>query len=298
MKKVFSWVGLSSLALVSFMAADYPVPISTNTNTQQERSEACTISNSAFKSGEEMTYKLYYNWGVVWVAAGEVTFRVKDLGTQYQVSAHGSTYKSYEWFYKVNDKYDTWLDKQTMLPVVSIRDVQEGKYRLYDKITFDHAQGKAVSLRGKTKEQAMATEYAIDACMHDILSIVYYIRNVNFDQMRTGTDIPMKIFVDKKAWALKLRYLGKDDNKKIKGQGRFRAITFTPQVVEGFYFKQGTEMKIWATDDKNKIPLMIESPLTVGSVKAVLKNYKGLRHSMSAKVRDYNKDDDDPDLPD
>ncbi len=291
--------------LFALMAFEYPY--TTNLNTTQLNSpadllyrvEPCSIQNSAFRPGEEMTYKLYYNWNFVWIAAGEVTFRVTDEGELYHLSAHGKTYKSYDPFYKVRDKYDTYVDKNTLLPTTSIREVQEGKYRLYDKITFDQYGKKVVSLRGKTRENAVPTEYKIDQCMHDILSILYFTRNVDFNQLSSGTDIPVKLFVDKETWPLKVKYLGRENDKKIKGLGRFKTIKFSPQVIDNdFYFKKGTEMKAWASDDKNKIPLMIESPLSVGSVKAVLKSYKGLKHSMTAKIGEDDGKDEDPNDPD
>lgn len=236
------------------------------------------MSNSAFQHGETMVYKLYYNWNFVWLAAGEVTFRVKETKDQYHFSVHGATYKSYEWFYKVNDRYDTYVDKKTLLPVLSIRDVQEGKYRLYDKVTFDQQGKKAFSLRGKTKDVAQLTEYPIDNCMHDILSIIYYTRNIDFANLSNGGAFPIKIFMDKETWPLKVSYLGKEKDKKIKGFGKMNTIKFSPDVISGYVFGEGAKMTVWASDDQNKIPLLIESPVSVGSVKAVLKEYKGLRY--------------------
>ncbi|MDX1942245.1 MAG: DUF3108 domain-containing protein [Saprospiraceae bacterium] len=302
MRKLLFRGGLFTAFLLVLMAFDYPVKTSMRTSiraseaTLSAPAQICSITNSAFRPGEEITYKMYYNWNFVWIAAGEVTFRVKDQGDQYLLSASGRTYKSYEWFYKVRDRYDTYVDKETLLPTVSIRDVQEGKYRLYDKITFDRQRNKAVSMRGKSKDVAVPTEYDIDACMHDILSVVYSSRNVDFNNMQKGAHVPVKLFVDKEAWAISVKYLGRDDNKKIKGQGRFKAIQFSPKVGGNFYFKNDTDMKVWISDDNNRIPLMIESPLTVGSVKAVLKDYKGLKYDLTAMVNhDKNTTDDDID---
>ena len=201
------------------------------------------------------------------------------------MSAVGRTYRSYEWFYKIRDYYDTFVDKSTLLPDVSIRNINEGKYRLYDEITFDQNNSEAVSLRGKTKESAELTNYKIDPCMHDLLSIFYYTRNLNFNDLSEGDIIPIKIFIDKETWPLQLKFRGKNENKRIKGLGKYNTIKFGPEVIEGYYFKKGTEMNVWVSDDENKIPLLIESPVSVGSVKVVLKEYKGLRHDMEAKVK-------------
>ena len=260
------------------------------TNEKPSESEAisqtrnCYVDNQAFKNGETVTYKLYYNWNFVWVSAGEVTFKVNELDDQYHFSAFGTTYKSYEWFFKVRDYYDSYVDKETLLPEISIRDVAEGKYRLYDRVTFDQDNGKAFSLRGKTKETAEMSNYDIDNCMHDVLSMVYFVRNIDMKTYQKGDPMPLQIFMDKETWPLTMTYAGKESNVKVKGVGRFNTIRLKPEVIAGEIFEEGTEMNIWVTDDENRLPLLIESPLSVGSVKAVLKDYKNLRHDLSAEV--------------
>ncbi len=298
MKKLLFRVSLFTALLMVLMAFDQPAenPVKTQERPETPPAQICSVNNQAFQAGEELTYKLYYNWNFVWVAAGEVKFRVRDQGSMYQLSAHGSTYKSYEWFYKVRDKYDTFVDKETMLPLISIRDIREGKYRLYDKITFDRRGNVAKSLRGKSLAEAKLKEYNIEPCMHDILSVIYSARNVDFDNLQKGAKIPVKLFVDKETWPIRVTYLGRDSDKKIKGQGRFRAIQFSPKVGGNFYFDDNTDMKVWVSDDKNRIPLLIESPLSVGSVKAVLQDYKGLKHDLTAVVeKNANTKDDDLD---
>ena len=243
------------------------------------------MENNTFQGGEEITYKLSYNWNFVWLSAGEVTFRVRDLGDQYHISVVGRTYKSYEWFYKVRDYYDTYVDKETLLPNTSIRNIHEGGYRLYDKVTFDRDRNKAVGLRGKTREVAKVAEFDIDNCIHDMLSIVYYARNIKYDDLDSGAEFPIRVFLDNKIYPLNVKYFGKEENKKIKGQGRFKTHLFSPQLIAGEIFKENDQMKVWVSADQNKIPLMIESPVSVGSVKATLKSYKNLKYDFEAKVK-------------
>lgn len=255
-----------------------PVP-----EVKKDTIEPCFMENKTFQGGEEITYKLYYNWGIMWLSAGEVTFKVNDMGSQYHVAVAGRTYKSYEWFFKVRDYYDTYIDKNSLLPKTSIRDVSEGKYKLYDEVTFDQENKKASSLRGKTREVATKKDYNVGECMHDMLSVIYYSRNIDFENYNEGEEFPVKIFMDKEVWPLNVKYKGKQSRKKVKGKGRFNTIKFSPQVVSGRVFKEGEEMMVYVSDDKNRIPLLIESPVSVGSVKAVLKNYKGLKYEMTAK---------------
>jgi Protein of unknown function (DUF3108) len=241
------------------------------------------IDNSTFQSGEELVYKIYYNLNFIWVPAGEVTFKIDDTGGQYHLAATGRTYDSYEWFFKVRDNYDTYVDKATMLPNVSIREVNEGKYRLYDKVKYDQVAKKATYERGNNKYAIEKKgEVNLNECMHDVLSIVYYSRTLNYDNAQMGQEYPLKLMLDEEIYPLKYKFLGKE-KKKIRDQGTWSTIKFTPRVVSGNVFKEGTEMKIWASNDANKIPLMIESPVSVGSVKIVLKSWKGLKYDVTAK---------------
>ena len=244
---------------------------------------APTVANNAFQSGEELVYKIFYNLNFVWIPAGEVTFKIDDIGAQYHLNATGRTYNSYEWFFKVRDNYDTYVDKNSMLPSLSIRDVSEGKYRLYDKVTFDQKNKKASYERGNNKNaiekrgSVNLTDY-----MHDVLSIVYYSRTLNYENAYNGQEFPVKLMLDEEIYPLKYKFLGKED-KKIRDHGTWSTLKFSPRVVSGNVFKEGTEMKIWASNDANKIPLMIESPVSVGSVKVVLKSWKGLKYEVKAK---------------
>lgn len=241
----------------------------------------CVAYNTTFRDGEELVYKIYYNWNFVWLPAGEVTFSVKDLGHQYYISAFGRTYSSYEWFFKVRDHYQVFIDKATLLPITAIRNVEEGNYRIFDKMQFDQEGLQIHSLRGKSPEVAEPATYSISHCMHDILSVMYYMRNLNYDRMEVGEKVPITIFMDKEEWPLKVRYMGEESGKRIKGLGKFNTIKLSPAVIAGYVFDEDTEMMIWASDDANRVPLLIESPVSVGSIKAVLKDYRNLRTDLN-----------------
>jgi len=245
--------------------------------------EPCFMENTTFQGGEELVYKLYYNWGALWLPAGEAVFKVSDIGGQYHISVVGKTYKSYEWFFKVRDYYDTYIEKNSLLPRTSIRDVSEGKYKLYDEVIFDQKNKKAKSRRGKTREQSRVKEYDVKECMHDILSIIYYTRNIDFNNYKEGDQFPVSIFMDKEVWDLSVKYKGKQARKKVRKNGRFNTIKFSPEIISGRIFKEGEQMMVYVSDDKNRIPVLIESPVSVGSVKAVLKKHKGLKYELTAK---------------
>lgn len=246
--------------------------------------DICDTDNTVFQAGEQIVYKLYYNWNFVWLSAGEVTFQVNDLDNQYHITVRGKTYPSYEWFYAVDDKYESYLDKETLLPEIHIKDVHEGGYTRFDRTVFDQIDHKAVSSRGANRDDLKDKFMDLEGCMHDLISIVYYARNLEPNQMNVGAEIPIKILMDQEIHPLALKYLGRNENKKVKGVGSYDTHVFSPQLIAGEVFKEGDEMKIYVSNDQNKLPVLIESPVSVGSVKAVLKSYKGLKYEMEAKV--------------
>lgn len=238
-----------------------------------------------FKHGEELTYKIYYNWNFVWMPAGEVTFKIWDEGTQFHYQAFGKTYSSYEWFFTVDDQYESWVDKNTLLPNYSERSVNEGKYHIFEKIAFNQSTKKMSvwrsSKRGQTETK---TEHAVKAKVHDVLSTMYYLRTINFSAKGTGATESFSIFMDQEEFPLKMRYVGRNENKSVHGMGRYKTLKFQPDVIAGNVFTEETKMSVWVSDDDNRIPVLIESPVSVGSVKVVLKSYKGLKYDFTAKV--------------
>jgi hypothetical protein len=125
----------------------------------------------------------------------------------------------------------------------------------------------------------------LENCTHDLLSVFYFLRNVNVGDYKKGQYIPTNVVFDNEKFPIKVRYEGKEDKKKIKELGTFKTIKVIPDLVVGNVFKDGDKMKIWVSDDGNKLPLLVESPLKIGTAKAILKSYTGLRNPMTSKLK-------------
>lgn len=241
-------------------------------------------NNYAFQPGERLTYKVYYNWNFVWLAAGEVTFEVNEDDRQYHFRAVGNTYESYEWFYQVHDVYNSWTDKNTLLPRYSERSIHEGNYRIFERIQFDQSNRKATVWRATRRgDPETRTEHGVQERVFDVLSSLYYLRTLDFSDKAAGAEHPFRIFMDQEEYPLRMRYLGKEKNTKIRGLGRFNTMKFQPQVVVGNIFSDDSKMTVWVSDDENRIPLLLETPIAVGSVKMVLKEHKNLKYPLSSK---------------
>lgn len=277
MKKLFI-LSTSIILLLSF----------SKPNTSQLYEENCDMSNKevTFSNNETLSYRVFYNWNFVWVKAGYVNFSIKETTyagkPSYLFNTVGKTASSYDPIYKVRDYYQSYVDKETLKPIKYIRDTNEGGYTRYQEIKFNHNKGIAESKMGKTKQDTKDETFQIKGCTYDVVSIMYHLRNIDLENYSVGDKIPINILFDDEEYNLYVKYLG-DEEVKIKGQGKFNCHKVSPLLVKGGIFTETEQMTVWVTADKNKIPMLIESPIKVGSVKAVLSSAKNIKHPITAK---------------
>ena len=239
------------------------------------QTEFCGITNTSFNAGESNTFKVYYNLGKLFVGAGEAVFtcQLEKLNGKdvYHVAGTGKTFRTYDWFFKVRDKYESFIDTANLLPMKFLRNVDEGGYKIYNNVTFNHGASTAVSTHGVFKTTN---------CIQDVISAIYYARNINFDKYKPEDKIPFDMFLDDEVYHLYIRYLGKETVKTR--YGKFRAIKFKPLLIKGTIFEGGEKMTAWVSDDPNHLILRVESPIAVGSVKVDMYGYKNLRYPLTS----------------
>ncbi len=238
----------------------------------------CTIRNTSFLTGESLTFKVFYTLAGVYVGAGEATFNLglEKLANKpvYHIIGDGKTYSFYDSFFKVRDRYESFIDTATLQPYRFIRNVYEGGYKKYENVTFDQNANTAVTNQGVFK---------VPNCVQDVLSSIYFARNIDFNKYKVEDKIPFAMFLDNETYNLYIRYMGKE-NIKTK-YGNFRAIKFKPMLIKGTIFEGGEKMTVWVSDDANKIPLRVESPISVGSVKVDMMGFKNLRYPLSSQIK-------------
>ncbi|MGI8637894.1 MAG: DUF3108 domain-containing protein [Segetibacter sp.] len=237
----------------------------------------CSIRNNSFSTGENISLIVFYNALGIYVNAGTANFTVttERLNNKpvYHIVGTGVTNSKYDWIFKVRDQYETFIDTLTLLPYKFIRNVDEGGYKKYENITFNHTANTALSTEGV---------YKVPGCIQDVVSSMYYSRNINFNKYQPGDKIPFTIFLDNEVYSMYIRYQGKETIKTR--YGKFKAIVFKPLLVKGSLFEGGERMTVYVSDDENKVPLRIESPLLVGSVKVDLMSYQNLRFPLTSLI--------------
>tara|TARA_R110000868_G_scaffold390637_1_gene660357 strand:+ start:415 stop:1197 length:783 start_codon:yes stop_codon:yes gene_type:complete len=230
---------------------------------------------SAFGDGEWFKFKMSYS---NWLKAGNATLTVKDTKLNnkevYHVVGKGWTTGMIKWFFKVKDRYESYFDKKTIMPYKFVRNIDEGGHTKDLEIDFDQKNNKAhVNDKKNNKKSVIDTKPNIQ----DMVSTFYYLRN-NLDtkNLKVGDEVQIDMFFDEENYGFKLKYLGEETIDT--NFGNIEALKFRPYVMAGRVFKEEESLTLWVSKDKNKVPLRIKADLAVGSLRADLEAFKGLKH--------------------
>ncbi|MFV0607432.1 MAG: DUF3108 domain-containing protein [Niabella sp.] len=273
---------LSILPLFALMPFDSNTLLGTkNIVPETVINSSCAITNTAFKEGEKVSFMVYYTVGGLINAkagTGSFTTSLEKLNGRnvYHVVAEGKTLSSYEWAYKARDVYETYMDTETLQPLKFIRDVSEGGYKKYQNVFFNKSANTAIGNEGVFK---------VPACVQDVVSSVFYARNIDFNRLKTNSRIMFSMFLDNEVYQMSVKYLGRET--VTTSYGRFKAIKIRPVTIKGNIFEGDEKMTVWVTDDANHVPIRVESPIVVGKVRIDMTSFQGLRSPMTSLVKKY-----------
>ncbi len=238
------------------------------------------VFNESYTYGEKISYRVYYDAILTGkVIAGEASLEIKadPVVISGRPSMHvvgiGRTKGVFNLFYRVNDRYETFIDQEAIAPFLFIRRVNEGGYIINQDVTFNQFQNFARS----NKATVQTPPY-----IQDIISSFYYARTIDFKNAKAGDEFPVEFLLDDTVFVTKILYEGPEVINTVLGT--FKTHKFKPMVLTGEVFSQPYPMTVWISDDKNKVPLMVESGIIVGSVKMELINYNGLKNPVSSKI--------------
>ena len=248
----------------------------------------CGIENTAFKSGEFLTYDLYFNWKFVWVKVGTAS-----------MSTVQSTYKGQKAFRsslitRGNDQLDNvFVMRDTLLcytdtdisPLYFRKGAREGDRYYVDELWYTYPKGNCHLKMHRIDHDGEVhwKEAEYKDCIYDMMSIFLRARNFDVTNMKEGENIPMPISDARRLTNSWLKYTGKTTLKMKNGTTKYRCLTFS--FIERVDCKNHELIRFYITDDKNHLPVRLDMFLSFGSAKAYLSGYKGLRNEMESKVK-------------
>ncbi len=235
----------------------------------------------AYDVGEWFKFRIHYGF----VNAGYATLEVKEsvLNTKkvFHVVGKGYTTGMSKFFFNVDDTYESFIDKETRNPDQFIRKINEGGYKIDQQGFFNQAANQILVKDYKYKTEKTIV---IPSNSQDIISTFYYLRNhPKIDKIKPGESIAIDMFFDDESTKFKLKFIGREDiSTKF---GTVPTMVFRPLVQSGRIFKEQESLTVWISDDDNKLPIRIKAELTVGSIKADIDAFKGLKNPFKVKVQ-------------
>ncbi len=255
---------ISLFCLHSTFSADKP---------QKNDDEFRKVENNAFKVGEKLTFDVRYGF----VTAGVATFNIPKLkrisGREaYYVTFEVNTVPSFDWIYKVRDRYVDYIDKEGLFPWRFEQHIREGGYTRDFSAFFDQRKGKAKTSEG---------EYDVPKYVNDIVSAFYLARTFDYSNMKVDDKFRLQNFYKDKVYDLDVRYVGRETVEVPAG--KFDCIIVEPLVQEGGLFKSEGNILVWLTNDKLKVPVKVKTKVVIGSIDADLTSYEGLAGELESK---------------
>lgn len=237
---------------------------------------------SAYQPGEKVGYAIHY--GVV--QAGTASLELKTDTFKGKMVWHsvftGRTTGMAEVLFRVLDVYESYIEPESGLPVFSIRNIQEGRYRKYNEVIFDHYSRPDSSVLTSDLTGVHVAEKNI----HDILSCFYFFRNnnlPNYKNFKKGDMITIMTWFTDELYPIRMRYLGADEVKtKV---GRIKCLKFNPVTEVGRLFKTEDDVSFWFSADKNFLPVKVRFDIFVGAFAAEVISYEGLKNPLNINMK-------------
>jgi DNA-binding beta-propeller fold protein YncE len=243
----------------------------------------CYNQNSAFKAGEKLYYNVYYNLGFMRVKLADVKLWVEESvhnnKTILIIQNTTKTVSEFERIIKVKDYYASYIDASNMKVLKHIQKTLVDKFYTDYEFNFDHNKQKLYVSIENSKTKRYFDTLDMNTCLHDLLSAAYYPRNIDYSNMPVGQKTTIPIILETKTNIIYFKYMG-IENKNIKGKKKVSCIKVVPLLVATSIFKAGEKMTFWLSNDKNKLPVLMESDLKIGKVSVQLFKYEGLRYSV------------------
>ncbi|GAB4312251.1 MAG: hypothetical protein Kow00127_02730 [Bacteroidales bacterium] len=228
-----------------------------------------------FTDGEEIRYEVYYNWGLLWVPAGEIRF-VTNIDTVdgepvYRFLSTGRSWPFYDWLFTVRDTFRSVADLSLPIRPRSFeRKTREGSYSVHNRYRFDYDKKSVYTFVSNSGGVSRIDTLHFEKELYDVLTAVYYLRSCPVEEMPPGDTLVIPFIIDGERYDLPVKMhgveeiTGRDDNS-------CRCYRMSVRLVGGTMFREGEELTVWVTGDGRRVAFRIEAEILVGSVKAFLK---------------------------
>lgn len=247
----------------------------------------CGFRNTAFKSGENLTYNLYYNWKFVWVKAGTASFTIN------QSRYHGQSAYRASLTTRGNNRVDDYfILRDTLLcystldlaPLYYRKGAREGKRYTVDQVWYKYPDGQIHITQSRLKNSGKTVTRNItpDECVYDMMNIFLRARSFDPSNWKKGYTVKFPIADGDGTSPAQLKFIGR---KTIKADNGVKYKCLELSYVEYNKQKWKEIARFFVTDDDNHVPVRLDMFLKFGSAKAFLTNMTGVKSAVTSRVK-------------
>ncbi len=242
----------------------------------------CKVTNTAFTSGENISYDLYFSYGLVNAKAGSGSLKTSTVNykgkSAYNINMLLNTSGLARNIYTVNDTLTSYVDMD-LRPLLFTKNAFEGKDYSKEVQSYSYS-GNTIRVRANRifngKEQFDET-VTTQNCVYDYLSVLPLIRNLDYSGMKPGDNKQIQFLSGKDIVNMSVNYQGKSKIKANDGK-TYNAINISLTIQDKAFKNKKEAISASLTDDANRIPVVINTHLNIGAVRAVMKRVTGLRN--------------------
>lgn len=230
------------------------------------------VVNTSFGPGEHIEYRVHYgfiNAAEATVDVAPTLYKVNERPC-YKVDVFGRTTGTFDLVTRVRDTWRSYIDTSAILPQRFYANIQENKYRKEENVIFNHYANTA-----KAEERTEHDVFKVPDNVHDIVSSYYFLRTIDFNKLPIGQIVEVPAFYDDMVYNFRIKYRGKETIRTKFG--KINVIRLNPMMPANGFFKDEESIKIWVSDDANRVPMKMEVELAIGSLEMDIKRFDGLK---------------------
>ena len=161
-------------------------------------------------------------------------------------------------FFKVNDRYESWIDTRSLVSLRHVQQIDEGNYER--ERTFEIYPDRGVYRENDKPEQKTVAEPLDDG------SFFYFVRTIPLEVGKTY-EFNRYFKPDRNPVTIKVV---RRERVKVPA-GTYNAVVIQPIIKTKGIFGEGGRAEIWLADDSTRAMLQMKSDLKFGSLNLYLK---------------------------
>lgn len=246
-------------------------------------SAQCKIKNDYFQAGEEMTYDLYAKFGPIHTKAGKsilsTTADKYNNTNVYKISLIAESTGNVQKLFTMNDTLISYMTKE-LVPLAYEKNAHEGKDNVHETVNYTYSAGGKIDInvkRHKNGEDKFDNNLTSNNCIYDMASVVMYARTLDYSKMKKGDDVDVEFMSGRKKVKMVIEHDG-IENIKANNKVNYECIKLVLSISDDAFTNKQEAMRVYITNDKNRMPVRLDSQLKIGSTRAILKAYKGNKY--------------------